>query len=181
MAIVRLQVLSFSATAPPRIFVDEAGGQHQLSRLRLRTGVVCVPPNSAHSLPRGDLIPAIIDTGAPITIIPYNVWTSLAALVHFPAARQSVQGFVGGSAYDAWIGSIWLVAVDREDRYMPPIRVIAHFQQKPCKHPKYVLLGLGHGILEGRRLERRPVFDPTEPESSHYTPNYQQQWWLTDW
>lgn len=180
MAIIRLQVSP--AAVPSTTFIDEVGGQHVLARLRLRTQVVGESPSSiGSSPPMTNMFTAIIDTGAPISIIPFSIWNSFKpTLVHFPTPRLCVRGIVGGDKYDAWIGSIWMSLSDLEGRRMPAIRVIAHFQQQPCKYPGCILLGLGHGILEFRRIFREPVMDSVEQETTAYSPNYYQRWWLMD-
>lgn len=104
---------------------------------------------------------SIIDTGAPLTVIPRKMWRRFAADIEWlslPAAHDmdswltTLRGRTGGQS-KCRIGRVLVEAFDleRPQRFLPRVRIIAQFEEKDLPDER-VITGLHGGILEGRRL-----------------------------
>src|SRR5262249_32799721 len=116
--------------------------------------------------------PAIVDTGAMVSIFPRHVWTEFepeitrleidpAELEARPFDKRTPLGVILGRKYPYLLGRIWLGAYDLEGRRMPATRVLAMFREDdipPTEPQPPVVLGLRYGILDNRQFFREPVF-----------------------
>jgi hypothetical protein len=197
LALIRLYVLRAAGGAFPRRFVDEAGVAQDLLRLRLRARILIGrdPDNAPDD--RRQSLDGIVDTGAPLTVFPRHVWDDRLSrfsshitrlqfdpdeMAQRPPDQRTPTSVVAGRRFPYFLGRVHLGAFDLEGRRMPAVPVLAMFREDVVPRgepPPPILLGLGSGILDGRRLVRDPVFEPDESEEpGHET--YGQRWWLTD-
>jgi hypothetical protein len=107
------------------------------------------------------LLDAIIDSGAPLTVFPLQVWQPFSREIEWlrPAADQGpaswitqLQGRTGGrSACD--VGRVFVEALDMErpPRVLRAVPVIAQFERSPHQDDR-VIVGLHASILQSRRM-----------------------------
>lgn len=111
--------------------------------------------------PRGNVghdrrFEAVVDTGAPITILPFGFWQQFAADVDIlaqPSADSQLQ--IGGSSRNGQLGRLRLGAVDADGHWMPADWTVAIFLDEPSATGdlRTPLLGLNsHLMLHNRRL-----------------------------
>ena len=160
--------------------------------LRLKTTVLIGPdPRPSEIVGRSD-VDVIIDTGAPLSIFPFKVWStwSIGTIdwlelcerttpftqsggslpidppVHFETRRLDLAN--GTHLY--WLGRVWLGVIDHHLRRLPAVPVTCWFVADKSNDHSHSLLGLHQSILEGRRLLRTPDGDVAT--------QFQQQWFL---
>lgn len=137
--------------------------------------------------------PAVVDTGAWVSIIEHVTWIRLdeLGLVEFlppPAGAATARAVLGGGRSEFRLGRIRLGLIDRDDpngpRELPPVPVVAQLVLDPqFRLPFPVILGLHGGVLDGRTLRREPVLGHT-PTGNPATdradagPRFGQQWYL---
>ena len=134
---------------------------------------------------------AIVDTGADISVFPYDFWQPLAdadpnliTWLHGdnPPGRRLVpyalptdlppisdlgrvivrRSVVLGGTYPALLGRIWVTVRDGLERQLPAVPVVALFRLDSGSQLLEPLLGLQASVLTGRQLTRRTVLDPDE-------------------
>jgi hypothetical protein len=102
----------------------------------------------------------LFDTGTALTVFPESIWRPLEASIDwltFPAGKQpaswwtSVSGLTGGE-FPCRIGRVEVIVFDFDANALSPARVIGKFVEDQGKLPRRVLLGLSHGILQGRKF-----------------------------
>jgi hypothetical protein len=151
MATIRLYVEQ-SLRTPTGDVIDGAGRVIRLPFLRLLSFVrvqVQSPVISA----------CIVDTGAPLSVIPLTMWSRFSSEVEWltpaqdaPAWLSMVSGKTGGSA-QVRVGRITLRAFDcqRPPQWLAAVPVIALFELAANGDGR-VLIGLHASILAGREL-----------------------------
>lgn len=119
-------------------------------------------------------VQAIVDTGAPLTIFPDQVWSdfppSVIRFLDAPANGLPQTMVVSGVRCTFRLGWIWLGVEDAEMPVssLPAQRVLAQFALDGGRMKSNVLVGLSHSVLTGRRLVRETTLeanelDPAEP------------------
>ena len=202
MASIRIPVTSILASGLfPRTFLDECGQVQLIPWLRLSlTILVGHDPEPGLTAPRLDRngdprlhFPAILDTGAPITVFPRKVWELVEPditrlrwnpeeMEQQPVAWRTPTATVGGSTFPYFLGHVWVEARDIWGRSLPAVRVLTMFREDltpPGQMTPNILLGLSGGILEDRRFSRSPVDDRYDPDPPGLQ-TYAQWWWLSD-
>lgn len=108
----------------------------------------------------------IVDTGAPLTIVPQDIWQHLRPGVVTPLAfdpsmpvHHRVLSIAGGT-YPYTLGELTVPLVDRSGGSMP-VRVLAELVQDAGALDIPILLGLRGGLFDGRRVVAEP--DPAAP------------------
>jgi hypothetical protein len=107
------------------------------------------------------LLDAIIDSGAPLTVFPLQVWQPFSREIEWlrPAADQGpaswvtlLQGRTGGQRA-CHVGRIFVEALDMErpPRILRAVPVIAQFESEPHQDDR-VIIGLYASILQSRRM-----------------------------
>jgi hypothetical protein len=145
----------------PQWFIDENGSVKPLRRLRLFCDVLIGrdPPTD----PAGPFVydpasdprlryPALLDTGAWLTIFPRRVWAEFEEqftwlqlapeeLAGRPADQHSPRSAVLGHSFSYRLGRVWVGAYDWERRRLPAARVLAMFQEEdlPATEPRPIL------------------------------------------
>jgi hypothetical protein len=211
VAIIRLRVERSHSAQLPSGYFDEKGRVRELLWLRLRTTVLIgrdpafYPPNVVANYDssrdsRLSLRAAIIDTGAYTALFPMNVWTRFdreitwlnLACYESDGTIKSVEtatGTVGGGHYEYRLGRVWLGAVDLWRRRLPAVPLIARFRQDDPEDST-VLIGMGGGFFENRRLTREPTSEAEDPDPppdpspaawAEVRRTYGQRWWVSDW
>lgn len=150
-----------------------------LPSYRLHLKLHFVPPDldsveyEQQTLDQSRRFSAIVDTGASLTNLPYEIWEPFAAEIRWldpsPASVRLVS--IGGSTASYQLGRIRLMASDIEGRHFPAEWTVArclHFTEEPMQ----ALLGLYSPFLMNRRILRhngnaRRDLGPPE-------------WWLED-
>ncbi len=180
---IRIPTLKVQQQNPIRFF-DEVGQVRELLQLRLRLSIFIGKLNFPKSPVIHQRFPAILDTGAPISVFPQETWRNFATEIQrVPLVEdRALTGAAGGRRYGYFLGRVWVGAGDMWDRRLPPVSVLAQFREDdiPAGEPQPpTLLGLWGGILEGRTLTRWATterFDADIPTLESYG-----QWWrLTD-
>jgi hypothetical protein len=184
MAVVRLRTVPFGHPGNPLRLRDEKGREQTVPLLRLLMTVAFGKDPLSMAADERQKFAAILDTGAPLTVIPKRVWQDFPSEI----ARLQVVGRpppvarVGGRQFPYFFGRVWMSAFDLFGHRLPAVPVLAQFREDdiPPEEPQPpILLGLWGGILEGRSLRRWPTaerFDPDLPTLESYG-----QWWhLTD-
>lgn len=136
---------------------------------------------------------AMIDTGAPVSVVTHDAWTQLdrLGLIEFlppPAGVSVPRAVIAGGRSEYRLGRIRLGLLDRDapngPRRLPPVPVIAQLlADSSIRLPFPVLLGLHGGILDGRTLRREPVLgfeatgDPTTDRADAGR-RFGQEWYL---
>jgi len=142
--------------------------------LRIRILLRIGPDSRKPGIDRRKQVQAILDTGAPLTLFPYQVWLGFSAsvieYVDFPPGVSSRSITVGGTRCPFRLGWIWLGVEDNERPVgrLPAQRVLAQFALDGGRMKSNVLVGLSHSVLTGRRLVRETTLeanelDPAEP------------------
>ncbi len=130
MPVIRIPAVNLRLSNPIR-FIDEDGRVRELPHLRLRMSIVVgkVPPADSGTV--GRLMPAILDTGAPITVFPKRCWRLFASEVRRMqlADDRPLTNAIAGRRFEYFLGRIWVGAVDLWGRRMPPSPVIAQFRE----------------------------------------------------
>jgi hypothetical protein len=193
-----------SANSFPQGFIDEQGEFQLLPRLRLVCDILVGkepqapgPAGRARYDPTTDRrqnFPALLDTGAPLTVFPRHAWEAFEDQITWlrlnpdevaarPPDQRTPTTSVFGSRFPYRLGRVWIGAFDREGRLLPAVPVIAQFRDdvvQPGQPLPLLLLGLWGGILEGRRLERHHSLERDDPQPPH-PPIHGQRWWLRDY
>lgn len=155
--------------------------------IRLRM-TLSIGPDPGGRGPRRLRIPAILDTGALLTVFAQEVWSVFPpTLIQFLApapASHSVPLSVAGHQCPVRLGWIWLGVEDDERPVgrLPAQRVLAQFAEDGGRLKRHVLVGLSHSVLEGRRLVRDTTLEVDEPEPAdpgRRRPTFGQVWRLT--
>lgn len=187
----------------PRLYVerivgvDERGARAYLDprrsgiqfwdALRLTTHLLIGPEPRRERDPR-QLVWAIVDTGAPLTLFPERVWARLAPsfieFVSSPPESVPPPLSVAGTRCPYRLGWIWLGVRDIEQPFarLPAQRVLAQFAEDNGRLRQNVLVGLAHSVLAGRRLVRETTLEIDEPEPAdpaRRRPTFGQVWRLT--
>jgi hypothetical protein len=141
----------------PQEVVDGAGNRTVLHYDRL---AVTVFLGTRKLRPPRD---AWIDTGSYLTTIPQFAWDLPAVRSQIewlqPPAGQLLPLLVaGGSRYRYRLGRIMMTAIDLLTKRQMSSPVIAKFtEDQLSSHPlERILIGLRHGLLDGRRLVLEP-------------------------
>jgi hypothetical protein len=179
VALIRLPVANLRRHNPIRFF-DERGQVRELPHLRLRVSILVGkdPPNPSADDRRS--FPAVLDTGAPISIFPKNAWQMvLPEISRVRLVEERVlTGAAAGRRYSYFLGRVLLGAIDLWERRLRAVSVLAQFREDdtPKGEPSPpILLGLWGGILEGRTLTRWPTverYDADLPTLESFG-----QWW----
>lgn len=117
---------------------------------------------------------AVVDTGAMLTNIPYDVWEPFASEIEWPSAipaQNAVQ--VAGTSLTYQLGRVMLAAIDNENRWMEPAWTVArcwHF----CENAPPPLLGLTSPFFMNNKRLRNA--GPTGNDAGEKLP----EWWLED-
>lgn len=201
MPVIRLDLADVTANNTyPQSFRTPQGVLQRLPRLRLRTqirmGSDPVPWDSEVN-PTRPFFPALVDTGAWISVFPRSVWERFATEITWldlnpdeVSARSAEQqaptlgGMTGGGA-PYRLGCVPVAARDLWRRSLPAIPVTAAFRLDVPSGSEgtVIVLGLWEGILQGRRLWCGPTveaFDPDPPPGMLTHRTYGQRWWLSD-
>jgi hypothetical protein len=118
---------------------------------------------------------AILDTGMPLTVFPFEQWDKLESEIDFITTRFEAEtgafplsNRILGCTYTYRLGRIPLAVLDYEDESQLPERaVLARFLVAVVDQPqgasalKHVVLGMSEGALEGRALTFRHDRDET--------------------
>jgi hypothetical protein len=143
--------------------------------------LLAIPPRDYSGEPLPDLrdvvrLPAILDTGAPLSIFPFPIWNLFADRIRWldqpPAATPRRVSILGGT-FGYRLGRVKVGAIDPERRWLPPTTLAAFFLDDATGAPREVVFGLRNRLLDGRRLrhEPEPGADPEEVPG---------RWWLED-
>ncbi len=145
---------------------------------RLFVGLHFVRPNEQPNWrPRAEInqlrrFDAVVDTGAMLTNIPYEIWEPFANEIQWPTS-VSGQVKVAGVNLSYQLGRVMLAALDNDNRWMPPAWTVAR-----CWHYKEnapsPLLGLTSPFLTNNRSLRHT--SPTGKGVGEEQP----EWWLED-
>jgi len=153
-------------------------------RIHLRIG-----PDLHRPEDRRKQVRAILDTGAPLTLFPSQVWStfprSQIEYVDFPPGISSRLLSAGGMRCPFRLGWIWLGVEDDERPIgrLPAQRVLAQFAEDGGRLKSNVLIGLSHSILTGRRLVRETTLEVDEPNPAdprRLRRTFGQVWRLTE-
>jgi hypothetical protein len=161
-------------------FRDEQGRERTVPLLRLHLDVLVGRDPTRNSPDERRPRRTILDTGAPLTIFPKDLWQSFAdEIVRLPFVGEQGQiGRAGGRQFSYFLGRVWVGVTDPFDRRLPAVPVLAQFREDaiPAGEPlPPILLGLWGGILEGRQLTRWPTaerYDSDMPTLESFG-----QWW----
>jgi hypothetical protein len=127
---------------------------------------------------------AVVDTGCPLTILPYDYWSPLAGETQLLDQAGLPTGVSGVAGVDAGytLRRVRLALIGQNGEWMPPEWVTARCLEPipvdPTREPIPPLLGLTTPFfIQGRRFRHDPdarqVID--EPNSV-----FAPQWWLED-
>jgi hypothetical protein len=138
--------------------------------------------------------PAVLDTGAMISVFPRHIWEVFEPLITRlklnpdelearPPDKRTPIATLLGRRFPYFLGRIWVGAYDLENRRMPAVPILAMFREdiiplRESQHP--IVLGLRYGILDNRHFFREPLFaafDAHDPKG----PTFEQKWWLMDY
>ena len=153
--------------------------------IRIRINLSIGPDPRRSIVTRKKVIKAILDTGAPLTVFPFIVWSSFPAsiidYVDFPPGTSPRSLSVGGTRCPFRLGWIWLGVEDDERPVgrLPSQRVLAQFAQDGGRMKSNVLVGLSHSVLTGRRLVRETTLEAHEPDPAE--PNRQRRTFGQTW
>lgn len=101
---------------------------------------------------------AVLDTGAPCTIFPYELWRRFQSHIRwlkFPGSDAMRRGTLANKEYHFRLGLIAVRLAGRTgEPKLPPVDVVAQFEQfDPSKEDEerlsYVVVGMQFGPLEG--------------------------------
>lgn len=190
---VRLRVEEETQPSSPYRVADPRAGAQLIPVLRLVTSVRVEPPPGSAAAPYPYPLPALIDTGAWISVIERDTWESLegAGLLEwlpFETGGTRTTGF-GGSGFEYRIGRVWLGVVEfpgpnrprgtPAEIVFPAVPVVAQMVSDPaCRLPYPLVLGLHLGVLDGRILRREVV--PAQPAllATDRGRQFGQEWYL---
>jgi hypothetical protein len=184
MAVLRLQTVPFGRPENPLRLRDEQGRVQTVPLLRLSMGVAFGKDPPSRSPDERIQFPAVLNTGAPLTVIPKYYWRDFPSEI---SRLQIVSGptpvaSVGGRQFSYFFGRVWMSGFDPFGHRLSAVPVLAQFREDdipPSEPQPPILLGLWDGILDGRSLRRWPTaerFDADLPTLESYG-----QWWhLTD-
>ena len=128
-----------------------------------------------HDGPRGSRdtrrrVQAIVDTGAPLTVFPDQVWSdfppSVIRFLDVPPGGSPQTMLVSGIRCPFRLGWIWVGVEDKEWTIssLPAQRVLAQFAEDGGRMKSNVLVGLSHSVLTGRRLVRETTLEADESD-----------------
>ncbi len=144
--LIRIPAVNLRRLHPIRFF-DDHGQVRELPYLRLRVSIVIGKnaPGNASEVHR--LLPAILDTGAPITTFPKRSWELFASEISRVqlAEDRPLTGAIGGHRFGYFLGRVWVGAIDLWGRRLPAVPVLAQFREDeiPEDEPQPpILLGL---------------------------------------
>jgi hypothetical protein len=172
-----------------RAYIDPGrSGVQFWDALRVTTRLLVGPDQMPHR-DRRQTVWAIIDTGAPLTLFPEQVWTqfprSMIEFLSVPADTASVSLSVAGGRCPYRLGWIWLGVIDNERpaAWLPARRVLAQFAADDGRLRRNALVGLSESVLTGRRLIRETTLEVDEPDPvlpDRRRPTFGQVWRLMD-
>lgn len=125
--------------------------------------------------PAGDKVAflrCIVDTGAPLAVLPEDIWKHLRPGVVTPLPFDPAMPLayrkllIGGGRFDYDLGELTIPLVDQGGGSLP-VRVVAKLLRDGGKLGVTPLLGLRGGVLDGRRLLAEP--DPWAPFGQAWT------------
>jgi hypothetical protein len=183
VAVIRIPVVKEPRRTPIRYF-DEAGQLHELPLLRLRADILIGADPARSAEDRRPQFPAILDTGAPVTVIPKRVWQRFEPSITRlrVADERPLTGSAGGRRFTYFLGRVSMGVADLFGRRLRAVPVLAQFREDdiPEGEPRAaVLLGVAGGILEGRTLTRWPTAERYDPDLGTLE-SHGQWWWLAD-
>jgi hypothetical protein len=158
-------------------FLRPGGVPGSIPALRLRAYVrlVSLIGSTGEDSLRAGLPQCIIDTGAPLSIIPEYIWSHFragaATRLPFRPAMPLHHRFVsvGNGNYPYELGELPIRLWDQDQRTMD-VRIIAKFTHDNGRLTLPMTLGLRGGAIDGRVLRSEP-----DPGAS-----FGQAWWLED-
>ncbi len=155
MVAIRLRTVDVTPTGNPVRLLDPQGGEQTVPLLRLLMTVAFGkdPPSTAAD--KRIQFAAILDTGAPLTVIPKRFWQRFSSEI---TRLQVVSGppliaRVGGRQFSYFYGRVWMSAFDLFGRRLPAVPVLAQFREDdipPGEPQPPILLGVWGGILDSR-------------------------------
>jgi hypothetical protein len=120
------------------------------------------------TLDRARRLNAIVDTGASISHLPFEVWSEFTGEIRWLDRADAASVRVGGAEHNYRLGRVRLAATDRDGRWMPPAWTLARCLDE-TDEPIPPLLGLlSPFLMNGRRFHHRNA-NADLPE-----------WWLED-
>jgi hypothetical protein len=198
---IRLKVASEDQPKTPYRYHDPVAGVVGIPVLRL-TAIVRAHSRQPGGQPYRFPLPALVDTGAWISIVEYDTWAAWAdagcvEVLSFPDGKARRSG-IGGTGFEYTFGRVNLSAVELSgwprtagvpaELALPPVPVLFQLihkkKDKDKDKDKYlpkgytILLGLHHGILDGRRLRREVVASKPLALSTDCGPHFAQEWFL---
>ena len=180
MAHVRVSVIRTSPGMPYFYPGDRSGEPLRFPIYRL---LVTLALPAWHDLgdPLGSLpdvirVPAILDTGAPVSIFPFATWECFTDRIRWldqpsPTAPRRVAILGGSFAYR--LGRLRVGLADAEQRWLPPVLITGVFLDDVPGAPREAILGLRSRLLERWQLRHEPI--PGADPDTH--PG---RWWLED-
>ncbi|MCI0699495.1 MAG: hypothetical protein L0241_00220 [Planctomycetia bacterium] len=148
-----------------------------LPRLTLRLFVL---PRDAVDRAKPDKLPddwmpdTVLDTGAPLTIFPFQVWQPFADAIQWlnqpPAGSGGRSVTILGGTFPYRLGRLRFGAVDLDGNWLPAVSSNAWFLEDTPTAPRQAVLGLRTRLFEKRQLRCAEV-----PEDV-----FGQVWWLED-
>jgi hypothetical protein len=154
---IRLYLRQSPRAAPATVY-DAGGNAFTLPFLRVFTLI-----RVGMRTPR--VLDAIIDSGAPLTVFPLQVWQPFSREIEWlrPPAVQGpaswithLQGRTGGHSA-CQVGRVFVEALDveRPPQVLRAVPVIAQFEISPHQDDR-VIIGLHASILQSRRMTVMP-------------------------
>ncbi len=147
------------------------------------------PPDLPDDLRQRD---AVVDTGCPFTILPYECWSPLAGetqLLDQTGIPKGLSG-IGGIQASYTLRRVRLALIDEDYNWMPPEWVVARCLDAlppgaPAHNPIPPLLGLtSEFFLKGRRFrhdtKEKLVTELEQQGDSPPATVEAPQWWLED-
>lgn len=111
---------------------------------------------------------AIVDTGASVTNLPFEVWSEFEGEIRWLERVDDDPVRVGGRVHNYRLGRVRLAATDQFGRWMPPAWALARCLNE-SDEPIPPLLGLlSPFLMNGRRFRH------------NLTPTDLPEWWLED-
>lgn len=176
MARVRLELVTDSGSQVIR-FVRPNGILDSIPLLRLQARVDLKPhvrPGSQAALQAAYPF-CVIDTGAPLSIVPEYIWSHFFPRVVTPlpfdpaTPRAHRIASVGGGSFPYELGELDVRLTDDQQRTLD-VRVVAKFTRDGGRLTTPLLLGLRGGVIDGRTLRAEPSL----------TAAFGQEWWLEE-
>lgn len=159
---------------------DRSGQPLSIPVYRLRVRLVFVPPDAGSEYRPEDaadsprLIDAVLDTGAPLTILGFTHWSRFADELRWLAQPPTASGeprrlVVAGGRWTYRLAQARFGATDGQRRWLPAVwSPVLCLDANPATD-NLALLGLRTPLLERRRLRH-----------SGNTPDDLPIWWLED-